>query len=211
LPQTEADAHRPAKEQDDVPGHILQILQRENLEQEEENGRGQDHRALVQRLQGGDEGTQAQYAHRGEDDDQGQLLLARHCPQICVERPGALAQAGDGLLFGFEENHEIEPQEKGHQHADGQHEIGELEEGNLPPDDVLEETDGHRAARRTQQGDDAARAGGKGHADKEALTEACGLVPRTVERMDGDEHRVDRGCHRGVIRVRLAVSTKQPR
>jgi hypothetical protein len=95
--------------------------------------------------------------------------------------------------------HHEAPQYEDHDPAHRRHVIGQLQEADLPSDDLVVEPDGHCAAGRSQQGDDAARPGHVGHADEHILAElARRLVVAGVERIDRHQQRVHRGSNRGV-------------
>ena len=92
-------------------------------------------------------------------------------PRPADRRLTVSLQAGNGLLFRFQENDQVEPDQQHHEPADHEHVGRELEKADLVAGEFLEHAGRGRAARSTEEGDDAAGACGVGHADEQALAE----------------------------------------
>ena len=170
----------------------------QDLEHEEQHGGEQDDGALVHRLEDRNEGPQAHHGDRRDHDGGGPDLLPGDRTELGVETPGPLSQPGNRGPLRAVDHHEEAPQQEDHHPADGEHVPAQLEEGDVLAGDLLVEAEGHRAARRAEQGDDAARTGDVRHAHEQALAELGGHVAVVVEPIDGHQQRKDRRGDRGV-------------
>ncbi len=198
LPEAETDAHSPTEEEDDVPGRPLQVVQGEDLEQEQEDGGQKDEGALVHRRQRRDEGAKGQDGDGPEYEHQGQDLVPLHRSEAGVQAGYPLPEPRNGLLLGRIDQHEVPPEDKGHEDSHREHVIAQLEEPDGPTHRLGEKPDGHGPPGRPQERDDAPGPGHEGHPHEEPLPEPGGLGVVGIEGVYGNQKGIDGGGHRGV-------------
>ena len=93
-PQAEADGHGPGKEEDDVPGNVLQVVDVQDLEDEEEDGGAQGQGRLVQEGQARVKHLEAQDKDQRAHYDQGQDFVPGHGAQLAAESLGLFLEPG---------------------------------------------------------------------------------------------------------------------
>ena len=212
--KTEAHAHGSAEEEDDVPGNLFQLPDRQNPGDEKEDRGRQDNRAFIQPRQDGEKRAQAHHCHGRAHDEQREDFRGSHRPKFLGRRLAAISQPGNGLSFGPEEDHPHRPEQQHHGDSQRQHVVGQREERHLSPDHAAEQADGQRGPCRSQQSDNAARSGDESRADEQAFAEPRRLVVVGIEAREWTSARGKRWPLRryvAITKVNAAVIAKLPR